>query len=837
MGRIRRHFGGCRAANRWLARLSLSLCSVLALAVLPPLVFATSAAASAGPLTLSTSSGSAGARILLTGTGFSPGESVQPYWDYGTSSALAQKSFYLYNPIVTASSNGTATADLFVPTVPSGAATISLVGLTSGVVDTAAFTVVARIDTGAAIAPAGTTLTFTGWGFGAYEEVTVQWAGTLAVKASTDSKGFFSGKTFTIPAGTAPGSYTVTGTGVTSGITASATVTVGPTPTGPAPGPDDWPNWGYDLQQHRVNTAETAFTTSNISMLGMAWQASITGPDIYQASPTVANGIVYIGSVHGLLSAYNETSGSLLWSYQAPGPIYASPVIANGIAYFGTVNEPQENQAGNYAIALNATTGALIWDYPLPNGGDWATPLVANGDVFFPTANREGVSGGMIAFNASTGVQLWQDNNHEGVWAPPTLDPGGQYYYQGTGNPCNGTGSSDSPPCSGQILKVNLATGAYTTLYQVPDFSGDDDIPAAPTYDNGNLYFGNKDGIFFSISASTGAVNWQYNTGFSGDFGIYGSSAVYDGLVIFESIGGKKVYALNESDGTLAWSYTTNGGPNSPVVAGGIVFVTSYSGVFLALNALSGQLLWSTPLGVPTGASATVANGMVFQPVGNGRLDAFKLNGLAITSAANATATAGQPFSFEVTTAGSPAPSLTETGTLPSGVTFTDNGDGTATLAGTPAPGQQGTYPITITAQNGPASSVTQSFLLTVNASPSPTDMSVGIAGPTTATVNTTVVYTVTAYNLGPATASQVVATFTLPSGASFVSAQNGGTYANGVVTWNIGTIASGSHVNEKVSITLTVTGANVANAAVQAVNPDPNTSNNSASFTTTGKS
>ena len=45
--------------------------------------------------------------------------------------------------------------DLFVPTVSSGAGTISLVGLTSGVVDTASFTVVARIDTGAAIAPAG----------------------------------------------------------------------------------------------------------------------------------------------------------------------------------------------------------------------------------------------------------------------------------------------------------------------------------------------------------------------------------------------------------------------------------------------------------------------------------------------------------------------------------------------------------------------------------------------------------------------------------------------------------------------------------------------------------
>ncbi len=831
-----RHAGPRRGGWWRLARLGMA--PVVALTALPLLLAGTPASAATGPLTLSTASGSAGQRVLLSGSGFTPGESVQPYWDYGTTSALAQKSFYLYNPIVTAGSNGTANADLFVPTVSSGAGTISLVGLTSGVVDTASFTVVARIDTGAAIAPSGATLTFAGWGFGAREAVNVNWSGTLAVQASTDAKGSFSGKTFTIPSGTADGSYTVSATGVTSGVTTSATVTVGATPTGPAPGSDDWPNWGFDPQQHRVNTAETAFSTSNIGTLGVAWQASITGPDKYQASPTVANGIVYIASTHGLLSAYNETTGALLWSYQARGPIYASPVIAGGIAYLGTTNEPQESQAGNYAIALNAQTGALIWADPLPNGGDWATPLVAGGEVVFPMANREGVSGGIIAYDALTGAQVWMDNTHEGVWAPPTLDPGGQSFYQATGNPCSGTGPADNPPCSGQILSVNLATGAYTTLIQTPDFSGDDDVATAPTYDNGNLYFGGKDGIFFSISAATGAVNWQYNTGFSGDFGIYSSSALYNGLVIFESIGAKKVYALDESTGSLVWSYTTNGGPNSPVVVGGIVFVASYGGILLALNASTGALLWSAPLGanVPTGASAVVANGMVFQPVGNGTLEAFTLGGLAITSAASATATAGSPFSFTVTTAGSPAPSLSETGALPSGVTFTDNGNGTATLAGTPAVGQQGSYPITITASNGGANSVTQSFKLTVNAPPAATDMSAGITGPASATSGSTVVYTVTASDLGPAAASQVTATLTLPPGASFVSAQNGGTYANGVVTWTVAKIASGSHSNLKVSIILTTKGANSLTASVQAANPDPNTANNTSTFTTTVK-
>ena len=67
-----------------------------------------------------------------------------------------------------------------------------------------------------------------------------------------------------------------------------------------------------------------------------------------------------------------------------------------------------------------------------------------------------------------------------------------------------------------------------------------------------------------------------------------------------------------------------------------------------------------------------------------------------------------------MTTTGFPTSALTETGALPAGVTFVDNGDGTATLAGTPAAGTGGTYPLTITAANGVTPDATQSFTLTV---------------------------------------------------------------------------------------------------------------------------
>ena len=60
----------------------------------------------------------------------------------------------------------------------------------------------------------------------------------------------------------------------------------------------------------------------------------------------------------------------------------------------------------------------------------------------------------------------------------------------------------------------------------------------------------------------------------------------------------------------------------------------------------------------------------------------------------------GIPLHHAITAAGYPAPALTESGSLPTGLTFADNGNGTATIAGTPATGSRGRYSITVTATN-----------------------------------------------------------------------------------------------------------------------------------------
>ncbi len=80
----------------------------------------------------------------------------------------------------------------------------------------------------------------------------------------------------------------------------------------------------------------------------------------------------------------------------------------------------------------------------------------------------------------------------------------------------------------------------------------------------------------------------------------------------------------------------------------------------------------------------------------------------------------GVPNSFTVTTSAFPAASIHEAGTLPPWLTFVDNGNGTATLSGTPSY-VSGTFALVLTAANVVATA-TQNFTLDVsglNLSPS----------------------------------------------------------------------------------------------------------------------
>jgi hypothetical protein len=87
---------------------------------------------------------------------------------------------------------------------------------------------------------------------------------------------------------------------------------------------------------------------------------------------------------------------------------------------------------------------------------------------------------------------------------------------------------------------------------------------------------------------------------------------------------------------------------------------------------------------------------------------------------AQATLTTGQAANVAVTAHGYPAPTFSETGTLPAGVMLSSAG----TFTGTPMAGSGGTYPITITATNGIGTAASEAFTITVDQPPAFTSAS-----------------------------------------------------------------------------------------------------------------
>jgi hypothetical protein len=128
-----------------------------------------------------------------------------------------------------------------------------------------------------------------------------------------------------------------------------------------------------------------------------------------------------------------------------------------------------------------------------------------------------------------------------------------------------------------------------------------------------------------------------------------------------------------------------------------------------------------------------------------------------------------------ITTTGFPSSAITESTTLPQGLTLHDNGNGSATLSGTPASTSGGTYILNFTAANGIAPSATQNFTLTINQAPAITS-----AAATTFATGTAASFRITTTGF-PAAAMSFNGT--LPPGLTFHDHANGSATISGTPT------------------------------------------------------
>ncbi len=295
------------------------------------------------------------------------------------------------------------------------------------------------------------------------------------------------------------------------------------------------------------------------------------------------------------------------------------------------------------------------------------------------------------------------------------------------------------------------------------------------------------------IAPATATVDdnwWTSNAGPAtndvviGNAGGFSPQPVDDFLVL--SIAANASTVSVSTSTTVTASFTTDSAGNTPAPANlGVLanLPASFGG-----NTLAGSSITGSPTTVQNGqASATYHAGTVG---GTDRVTAT-VDGVAvlttitvqqpvaITSNDHYTFTVGTPGTFTVTTASFPNSVLAESEALPSGVHFLDNGDGTATLSGTPAVGTGNQYTLTITASNGISPEVQQTFTLTVDEAPSITSTRT-----TTFNVDADTPFIVTTLGFPRPT---LAATGAMPAGVGFVDQNNGTAILSGNALPNTG--------------------------------------------------
>ncbi len=507
--------------------------------------------------------------------------------------------------------NGVFTTSFTVPTATTGNYPLAVVGVTSSSVTTSSFTIANSLAIGPNTAPPGTNVTATGTGFHAGEMVQLFLDNTSGTLLASTNADTHGNINIPIALPTSTTPGAHTVIGV--GLTSALSFSA------PLTINTNWGDFGFDTVHSRYNPNEYSLGVSNASSLNLKW-SSFTALGM-RSSPVYANGIVYIGTHDGMLIAFNATTGAQLWeknftlAFEVPSAPLVDPV--NNLVFFGTVGFENSGIPSPF-YALDATTGQLKWSIVMP-WNNFGFPSLHFNTVYIG-ASREGGSAMLNAIDEMSGHINWQHTTSGGVWGSVAADivGGVNTIFTGMGNPGN------------SVLSLNAATGALNWSYPVPLSPGGDDVGSGISVSNGHVYASSKNGNFYALNESDGTLAWSTAIG-RADIGNVSSPAVGPDGTIYVGSYDKHLYALDPS-GNILWTITTGGLiDGSPAVANGVVYFSSNDGSIYAANANAstsaggGTVLWSYNTGRLSHASPIVVNGWLYATSSNGNAYGFSL--------------------------------------------------------------------------------------------------------------------------------------------------------------------------------------------------------------------
>ncbi len=183
------------------------------------------------------------------------------------------------------------------------------------------------------------------------------------------------------------------------------------------PAAGEWTSDGRDYTAQRFSPL-TQINAENVSQLGLAWYADLDTYRGVEATPLYADGVLYNTLSWNITTAYDATTGEVLWTYDPRTPrefgrFACCEPVSRGLAMHR--NKIIIATLDGRLIALDKDTGAEIWtSRAFPLGTDYAysitgTPRVFGDKVVVGQSGGDlGVRGFAAAFDVETGEQVWK---------------------------------------------------------------------------------------------------------------------------------------------------------------------------------------------------------------------------------------------------------------------------------------------------------------------------------------------------------------------------------------------------------------------------------------------
>jgi eukaryotic-like serine/threonine-protein kinase len=294
--------------------------------------------------------------------------------------------------------------------------------------------------------------------------------------------------------------------------------------------------------------------------------------DEIRGSPTVDNGIIYVGSYDHNLYALNATNGQFAWKYPTEGGVVGRPVVADGQVLFGS-------EDGNLYSIL-ARTGKVSWMYKA-EGPIRSSVCIAEGHAFFGSDDNF-----VYAVNLLSNQRVWRYDI--------------------------GSAVRSSPVYSNDLVYVGCEDGDFLglSLRGQPKwrFKCKRGVLCTPLVAKGDIFFTSLDGTLYALDLKAGYPIWRFRMG----KGSVSSPCITDNFVIAGSADGY-IYCVDAGNAREIWRYQTGHQVSgSPVVYKDSVVCGSADGVLYCLEYRTGRLRWKFNTGGPITSSPIVYNDVLY---------------------------------------------------------------------------------------------------------------------------------------------------------------------------------------------------------------------------------